>query len=306
MGKTTPLISVIITNYNYAQYVGESIKSVLAQTYKNMEVIIIDDGSTDESCRVIEQYARDDIRVNFVRQKNRGVVPTRNLGLDLAQGEYLIFIDADDLIPRNFIEEMYKTALKANGDVAYCDLQMFGKIRGILKVNEQTLQGLIDFSATPICQLVKTSSIGMRRFDSNLNRLAHEDNDFFFGLFSDGAKFAKSKVRYKYRIHGEGRNPGLDPLRHYRAMIYIYGKYQKKYPELREALVRCLIDRDSQIKKWHSVADDRLQMIYEKDSQLDNKNRQIQNIINSKRYKIGKIIVSPISAVKSVLKRGHR
>ena len=91
--KKGPLVSVVITNYNYAQYVGEAIESVLNQTYKNLEIIVIDDGSTDDSLDEIDVYQS---KIRIVARENRGVVYTRNEGMSLAKGEFICFLDADD------------------------------------------------------------------------------------------------------------------------------------------------------------------------------------------------------------------
>ena len=89
-----PLVSAIIPNYNYARYVGEAVESALGQTYPNIEVIVVDDGSTDNSLEVLEQY-RD--RIKIIEQKNSGVCVARNRGVAESAGEYIAFLDADDV-----------------------------------------------------------------------------------------------------------------------------------------------------------------------------------------------------------------
>jgi glycosyltransferase involved in cell wall biosynthesis len=91
--SNTPLVSVVIPSYNCAKYVGEAIESVFNQTYSNYEIIVIDDGSTDNTREVLEKYHD---RVHYVYQKNQGVSVARNHGIELAQGEFVAFLDADD------------------------------------------------------------------------------------------------------------------------------------------------------------------------------------------------------------------
>jgi glycosyltransferase involved in cell wall biosynthesis len=100
-----PLVSAIIPNYNYARFVGEAVESALGQTYPNIEVIVVDDGSTDNSLEVLEQY-RD--RIKIVEQENSGVCVARNRGVAESKGEYIAFLDADDVWLPEKIEKQVK------------------------------------------------------------------------------------------------------------------------------------------------------------------------------------------------------
>ncbi len=95
MAKENPLISVIIPTYNRANFLGEAIESVLSQTYKNLEVIIIDDGSTDDTRQLIEKYT--DKRIIYLYQEHGGTSAARNKGIQEAKGEYIAFLDSDDI-----------------------------------------------------------------------------------------------------------------------------------------------------------------------------------------------------------------
>ena len=91
-----PLISVIVPVYNVEPYLTACVESVLRQTYSNLEVILLDDGSTDGSGRLCDGFAQKDARVRAVHQQNSGVSAARNAGLDMAKGDYLYFLDGDD------------------------------------------------------------------------------------------------------------------------------------------------------------------------------------------------------------------
>lgn len=97
MGEIQPLVSVIMPAYNSEKYIGKSIESVLAQDYEKFELIIVDDGSKDGTKSIVEQYAKNDIRIKLLEQANQGVSAARNKGLDTATGEYVAFLDSDDL-----------------------------------------------------------------------------------------------------------------------------------------------------------------------------------------------------------------
>ena len=97
MGEIQPLVSVIMPAYNSEKYLGKSIESALAQAYEKFELIIVDDGSKDGTKSIVEQYAKNDIRIKLLEQANQGVSAARNKGLDTATGEYVAFLDSDDL-----------------------------------------------------------------------------------------------------------------------------------------------------------------------------------------------------------------
>ena len=119
--KNSPLVSVIIPVYNVASYLREALDSVIHQTYSNLEILIIDDGSTDGSGEICEEYRSDD-RVQVIHQENRGLSAARNRGLDLAAGEYIAFLDSDDAWRLDFIEKMLETIDKA--DIAVCRFEI--------------------------------------------------------------------------------------------------------------------------------------------------------------------------------------
>jgi glycosyltransferase involved in cell wall biosynthesis len=104
-----PLVSVLIANYNYAQYIGEAIESVLNQTYQNFEILICDDGSTDNSLEVIRRYAERDSRIKYIAKENGGVASALNECLRIAQGQIGCFLDADDRFKPDKIEAVVKS-----------------------------------------------------------------------------------------------------------------------------------------------------------------------------------------------------
>lgn len=101
------LISVIIPVYNVEKYLKECIESVLEQTYSNLEILLIDDGSTDKSLEICESYANIDERIVVIHQINKGLSSARNIGIENACGEYLVFVDSDDCINKMMIEKLY-------------------------------------------------------------------------------------------------------------------------------------------------------------------------------------------------------
>lgn len=117
-------ISIIIPAYNIAQYLPHCLDSILEQTYTNLEIIVVDDGSKDNTKAVIEEYAKKDNRIVPIYKENTGVSDTRNKGLDIATGDYIGFVDGDDYIENNMYEVLISNAIKYNADISHCGYKL--------------------------------------------------------------------------------------------------------------------------------------------------------------------------------------
>lgn len=109
-----PLVTVYMTIYNAEKYIERGMKEVLGQTYPNLEFLLIDDGSTDNTAAMLDEYAKNDSRIRVIHQKNLGVSGARNTALDNANGEWVVLIDIDDEIPENSVELLVNTAIEHN------------------------------------------------------------------------------------------------------------------------------------------------------------------------------------------------
>lgn len=115
------LISVVVPVYNVEKYVERCIDSITAQTYKNIEIIIVDDGSTDNSGHIVDEISLKDQRIKVIHQENGGLSAARNTGIDKATGEYLVFVDSDDYISCKMIEVLFNNLLSFDADISICD-----------------------------------------------------------------------------------------------------------------------------------------------------------------------------------------
>ena len=120
MKSVEDLISVVVPIYNVAEYLNECIDSILNQDYKTTEILLIDDGSTDHSGKICDEYARKHRNIRVIHQKNAGLSAARNKGLSVAKGHYICFIDSDDYILPGYLSEMMKTIKKENADICVC------------------------------------------------------------------------------------------------------------------------------------------------------------------------------------------
>lgn len=116
-----PLITIIVPVYNKEKYVKKCVDSILAQTYTNLEVLLIDDGSTDNSGIICDEYAIADKRVKVVHKTNNGLSSARNAGLDIATGEFVTLVDSDDYIHKLMIEMLYEELAANNADISMCN-----------------------------------------------------------------------------------------------------------------------------------------------------------------------------------------
>jgi len=115
------LISVIIPVYNVEPYLKKCLDSVVTQTYKEIEIILVDDGSTDGSGPICDEYAAQDKRIRVIHKRNGGLSDARNVGLDRCSGRYVTFIDSDDYVASDYVERLYRILVEYNADIAVCD-----------------------------------------------------------------------------------------------------------------------------------------------------------------------------------------
>lgn len=157
--ENKPLISVVIPIYQVEKYLPTCINSILNQTYSNLEIILVDDGSPDNCPAICDEFALKDSRIKVIHQKNGGLSSARNTGIEIAQGEYIGFIDSDDFIAPNFYEYLLNNALTHHADISEC---------GFIKVAEDNMNS---FTFPPIDNAIVsvTNNIGA------LERLFSED-----------------------------------------------------------------------------------------------------------------------------------
>ena len=121
-----PLISIIVPCYNVQEYINECVKSLLDQDYPNLEILLIDDGSTDGTGNLAKEFAAKNANVIYHRQENGGLSCARNTGIDLSKGEYIAFVDSDDYVKRDYISKLYNALNNSDADISACGYSKFG------------------------------------------------------------------------------------------------------------------------------------------------------------------------------------
>ena len=164
---SAPLISVIVPVYNCEQYLCDCIESILSQHYDNLELIIVDDGSTDSSLDVARRYAARDGRIKVLHQDNSGPSGARNRGLDEATGEYVTFVDADDIIHPDYVEVMYALCTESGADMVACGMtRQFDRL-GLHNEGYVTLDS-IGYVTDVLYQRLSDNSVSAKLFHRDL------------------------------------------------------------------------------------------------------------------------------------------
>lgn len=147
-----PLVSIIVPIYNVEQYLDRCMNTLVNQTLKDIEIIMVDDGSPDNCPKLCDEWAKKDNRIRVVHKKNGGLADARNAGLDVAIGKYIAFVDSDDFVKTDMYETLYNNAEKENADTIYCGFYNFwndDKIKEFRNVEKATIfkgDKLVDFS----------------------------------------------------------------------------------------------------------------------------------------------------------------
>lgn len=234
-------VTVIITCYNYAEFVGEAIDSVLKQTLLPKKILVINDGSTDNSKQVIDAY-RDNPLVEIIHKPNTGIIDTRNLGIKLSKTYWTVFLDADDMLGKTFIKDTISVSENGRYDIVYTDMLMFGAFNDIFRARPYSPSSLITANYINNSALIKTSlmkQIGGLKPEMSVGL---EDWEMYVSLVEIGAKpFYLPVPLVKYRQHHQilSRRAGYAHLEKelFKQMRDLHpGFYRKNNRHLRLAL----------------------------------------------------------------------
>lgn len=211
-----PLISIVIPVYNVEEYLQQCLNSVSAQTYDNLEIILVDDGATDSSGKICDEYAENEKRAIVIHQENQGLSGARNTGVAVAKGEYISFLDSDDWVSNEYIEYLYKLILEH--DVEISSNRCFdywegsgkisnpeqGEVRDIKLTTEEAIEelcyGIVLGSSAPD-KMFKSELI--KRYPFPIGKL-YEDLAIMYKVIGDsnGVAYTTKKLSYYRRREG--------------------------------------------------------------------------------------------------------
>lgn len=205
------LISVIIPVYKVNKtYLEACFNSLLKQTYTDLEIIVIDDGSKDESSEICDGYALKDKRIKVIHKENEGVSAARNDGIDLAHGEYIAFVDSDDYLSDDYFAKLYASLIATQSDIV-CGghTKVFPNYREKHQAFDFTYKFNMDVIGTVWGKLYRRTTIDSHRFNIELSRC--EDIEFNLRIFKDARYHYCDEYDYYYRINETSAVHQFDP-----------------------------------------------------------------------------------------------
>lgn len=227
------LVSIIIPVFNNESTIEETIKSVISQDYENLEVIIVNDGSTDRTIEILEKISNQYQKIQVYSKENEGVSAARNYGFKRSQGKYVVFLDADDLLAKTFISECADVMDNNNTlSVVYTQVQFFERQSGIFKLPKLDFQRLLSGNCLTVTAMIRAEmfeSVGM--YDEKLNYV--EDWEFWIRLLHKYPYFRKiEKPLFFYRRRNSQNsvtdlNEKNDSF--IEASLYLYRKHYDLY-----------------------------------------------------------------------------
>lgn len=242
------LVSIIVPIYNAEKYLDSCIQSVLRQTYTNWELILIDDGSTDKSGRIAEEYGFADERITVFHQKNLGVSLARNQGIDEATGNYIVFLDADDELIEDCLAKTVNIAEETNADVVAgrsCENQELFQDRIIWTGAEALENSLKDhlFTYSACAKLIRREFIGKTRFTPDIR--INEDSYFVFQLLCKQNVFVLTNdVIYFYRANSESSSRTVFSEKYFdilKVSDLKYKKIEEQFPQMHDLAKNMLL-----------------------------------------------------------------
>ena len=287
----TPKISVIIPVYNVEKYLHQCLDSVINQTLNDIEIICINDGSTDSSLEILKDYKKKDKRIIVIDQKNAGQSVARNAGLDIAKSNYILFIDSDDWIELDTLKNLYDVMMSENVDIVMSrfevvaenqtdsgNINRFKAYYASLEKSEGKHKFKGEFTAyrsSPCCKLFKKQIIDQHklRFPTGL---INEDEAWHWYYFANVKNlYYLNKVHYNRRMRDDSTMSNLNKLSigaldalsilecvyDYLIKNNIYTKYHKQYTQWFESIKKIVLTRIGSNDELRKKTDEKIKYL---------------------------------------------
>lgn len=229
-----PLVSIIIPCYNNEEHIELCCASCIAQSYKNIEIILVDDGSTDASRHLMDKAARDFPHIAVISQPNQGPAAARNKGFEMSRGKYVVFVDADDKLHEDYIRECVLVYLQFPGlNIVYSEAEYFDDKQGRWKLEPFEVKQLLYNNCIPVFPMIPAATFkGAGMFDEKLHYF--EDWELWIRIAHlYGGIYRINKVMYYYRKSGKKSSVTDQTSSSYKQVsyLYIYNKHAALYQQ---------------------------------------------------------------------------
>ena len=275
--NTNIIVTVIVPAYNYANFIGECLDSVLSQTFKNWECIVIDNGSTDNTQEIVKSYSNKDGRIKYHYTNQKGVSLARNLAVSLSHGTYLLPLDADDKIDPTYLEKAVNI-MNQNPEISlvYCNAILFGSVNKKWILPDFNYKAMLIENSIFCSALIKKNEfLAVNGYNVNMVE-GFEDWDFWIKYLANNKKVYKlNDILFYYRIKQHSRNSVLDTEKQLRLRTQIYYNHKDIYHQ------------------FFSIPE----LIYQNYTLSTNYN----TLHHSFTYKIGKLLTFPYNFIKKII-----
>lgn len=232
-----PLVSIVIPIFNSEKYLDQCLKSALSQSYPNVEIVCINDGSTDKSHTIISKYAKKHTNVVEIGQTNSGIISARNNGIAAASGKYILTLDSDDIITKDCVEKLYQALTSSSSySVASPSVEFFGSRKGFYELPEPTAKNMAIQNCIVNCALFEKKY--WEKYGGYDSRFKDgiEDYDFWWNFLQDGKKIVRlTEVLFYYRIKNKSESRNLNTIRHHAKLEKLM---LKKYPLMKKLRIK--------------------------------------------------------------------
>jgi glycosyltransferase involved in cell wall biosynthesis len=282
MNQPDPVVSVIMPCYNQGRYLDEAVESVLAQTYQNFEIIVINDGSTDaETIEILRDYQKPGVAI--LHTENRGPAAARNTGIEQARGQYILPLDADDRIAPTYLEQAVKILDEnSNVGIVYCEAEFFGE-----KTGKFDLPGF-NFPGILLGNMIFNSSF-YRKTDWEKvggykdNYRGWEDYDFWLSLLELGREVIRiPETLYFYRQINTSRSNSMNRQNWVEDYTRLFQNHPNLYIPNINILFEHIVDLREDIHQTHSRLAQALQQLQESEHQRVQAEAQLSAVLSSK------------------------
>lgn len=277
----SPLVSIIVPCYNQEEFIGDALQSVYDQSYTNWECIVMDDGSTDSSKKIVQQWVIKDTRFHYHHKTNGGVSETRNHAIQYAGGEFILPLDGDDMLAKDYLQKAIEIfSNDPDTKLVYCDPIMFGAKNGVVNSRDYSFKMLLMDNTIPCTGIFRKVDFEQTKGYNTNMIYGLEDWDFWVSFLNKEDIVVKLKENLVY----------------YRIKELSRSTIIKEQEDKNEAmLLQIFINNENKYLKYFNPIRNKIEADFYKE--------ESSKLLDSMEYAVGKTICFPIALIKKVWRK---